>query len=37
MKKKSERFSTLKNKLENKNFEIFEVLHNFGKSEGDMI
>ena len=31
-------FSTLKNYFENQNFEIFEeVVHNFGKSDDDMI
>ena len=31
-------FSTLKNDFENQNFEMFkEVVHNFGKSDGDII
>ena len=40
-KKKMERFnqfSKLKNDFENKNFEIFEeFVHNFGKSDGEII
>ena len=33
-----DRFSTLKNDFENQNFEMFEeVVHNFGKSDGDII
>ena len=34
-----DQFSTLKNDFENQNFEMFEVevVHNFGKSEGDII
>ena len=39
--KKMERFdqfSTLKNDFENQNFEMLEeVIHNFGKSDGDII
>ena len=36
--KKSGRFSTLKNELENQNFEIFEeAFHNFGKSEDGLV
>ena len=35
---KFNQFSTLKNDFENQNFEMFnEVVHNFGKSEGDII
>ena len=31
-------FSKLKNDFENQNFEMFEeVVHNFGKSDGDII
>ena len=31
-------FSTLKNDFENQNFEMFkETVHNFGKSDGDII
>ena len=31
-------FSTLKNDFENQNFEMLEeVIHNFGKSDGDII
>ena len=33
-----DQFSTLKNDFENQNFEMFEeVVHNFGKSDGDII
>ena len=33
-----DRFSTQKNYFENQNFEMFEeVVHNFGKSDDDMI
>ena len=33
-----DQFSTLKNDFENQNFEMFEeVVHNFGKSDDDMI
>ena len=33
-----DQFSTLKNEFENQNFQIFkEVVHNFGKSAGDII
>ena len=33
-----DQFSTQKNDFENQNFEMFvEVVHNFGKSDGDMI
>ena len=33
-----DQFSTLKNDFENQNFEMFlEVVHNFGKSDGDIV
>jgi hypothetical protein len=33
-----DQFSALKNYFENQNFEMFEeVVHNFGKSDGDII
>jgi hypothetical protein len=32
-----DQFSTLKNDLENQNFEMFKVVHNFGKFDGDII
>ena len=33
-----DQFFTLKNDFENQNFEMFdEVVHNFGKSAGDII
>ena len=33
-----DQFSTLKNDFENQNFEMFEeVVHNFGKSDSDII
>ena len=33
-----DQFSTLKNDIENQNFEMFEeVVHNFGKSDGGHI
>ena len=32
------KFSTLKNDFENQNFEMFEeIVHNFGKSDSDII
>ena len=34
---KFDQFSTLKNDFEYQNFEIFEVVHNFGKFDGDII
>ena len=32
-----DQFFTLKNDFGNQNFEMFEVVHNFGKSDDDMI
>ena len=35
---RADQFSTMKNDFENQNFEIFEeVVHNFGRSDDDMI